>query len=124
MIHARRRSVEESPLNQPLLPLMDDEVGDDGRPLHPRLPAGCAVEGSQAFELGTALPGRQERLQLFFPLSQRFLLSHCSPLTGCSSPGLKAAFYLRGFVAPIALHTTTAACPMLRKLTPASTWEE
>src|SRR5262249_25618899 len=97
-----------------LLPLVDEEVGDDRRPRRPQPPARRPVAGLQRLEFLAARRGGEQGLQLLLPLLEGFWLSHRHPFGhragGATSPC--AFFSDRG--AAVLLLVPGAAGPTLR----------
>src|SRR5262249_46072007 len=68
------------PLDQPLLPLVDEDVGDEGRLHRPDSPVRLSVAGRQALQFGSPVCGLQQGLQFLFSLLHRLFLRHHSSL--------------------------------------------
>src|SRR5690348_15195282 len=61
-----------SPRDQPPFPLVVQDVGDEGRALHPDPAAGGVVAGRQGLELLPPLHGPEEGLEFLLPLLKCF----------------------------------------------------
>src|SRR5262249_28436329 len=83
--------------DEPLLALVDEEVGDDGRPRRPQFPARRLVPGLQLLKLRPARRGGEQGLQLLLPLLESFFLSHRHPLGNGAGGGY---FFVRAFFEP------------------------
>src|SRR5262249_49542699 len=70
------RIVPWSPFNQPLLPLVDDDVGDDGRACRLQLATYPAIVRRQLLDFVPARLRGHQRLQFFLPFLKGFLCSH------------------------------------------------
>src|SRR5262249_34161328 len=62
--------------NQPLAPLVDQQVGDERRLRRPHLAPGRSVLSLQGLEFLLPLLGREDGLQFLFPLLEGFLDNH------------------------------------------------
>jgi hypothetical protein len=80
--------------DQPPPPLVDEDVGDDGRARRPRLAARCAIPGRQLVDFVPAHRRSEQRLQFLLPFGERLLRRHRpsfsnsrgSPGNGASCP--------------------------------------
>src|SRR5438874_4490969 len=76
-----RGSIPRSSANQPLLPLVDQDVGDDGRARRSELATRRMIPGRQFLEFLPARRGSEQRPQFLLSFLEAMLRSHRSSLS-------------------------------------------
>src|SRR5205807_2032782 len=77
-----------SPVDQAPLPLVDQEVGDDGRAWRPGPAAGVMIAGRQVLQVGPPLRGGEEGSEFVLPLPEGLRRLHRPVSGGAAGSGV------------------------------------